>query len=331
MEKAQQRLTKTLTKIFGKIAESLMHEAENPHILDDWDICPDKRSQNKELGFLSAAGALHYSSIKSSEHTWRSNHSYDFETLFNEHSKDYATPLIFPEVPESVNEFISQDVLNRGFNTNTKHLKDAGYKEVRYMRSGEKIYAYHNLSIYDVLEATTEPNYHGSSNLMKEIKVYPKVMLESRLKSVIKAVMKKYCEEDLLAYLNNTFGVELKGLSQKLGNDSVEFSHTLRTTARYPVTFSEQYQESSINSYTNEYKRIVDKINFEYDRIKEFKDKIIAAGGTSAVLNGYIKTSIDNLIGKSLTLINGKEDDKDALVFILDHRDLITYDYLYNS
>lgn len=324
MEKNQDRLTKILTKIFGKVSQNLIEHNDNPYGIEDWFICNDRRSQKKVLSILRAAYALPYSNkvIKS----YRSGAYHDYEKLFNEHSKDYETPLIFPDVPDEISSFISHDAISCGFDTHDRNLKAVGYMELRSLKSGEKIYAYHHIDLYDILIAT-EKRY---SSEREDISIYPKTMLESRLKAVIKAVMKKYSEEDMLTYLNTKFNVDLKGQSQRLDSSNVRFKHKLRNTIRYPVTFSEHCYESAPNSYTKEYKKVVDEINFEYNRIKEFKDKITAAGGTSAVLKDYIKTSVDNLIGKSLTLINGEDEDKDALGFILDHRDIITYDYLYN-
>ena len=325
-EKNQERLTKTLTKIFGKISENLMTHVDNPYDVEDWYICNDRRSQKKVLSILRAAQALPYSNkvIKS----YRDGAYHDYEKLFNEHSKDYETPLAFPDVPCEISSFISRDAIRDGFDTSDRNLKEVGYRKFKELLPGERIYTYHHIDLYDIL-ITKERNYYSTD--MVTLMIYPKVMLESRLKAVIKAVMKKYCEEDMLTYLNLKFNVDLKGQSQQLDSGNVMFKHKLRNTTRYPVTFSEHCYESAFNSYTKEYKKVVDEINFEYNRIKEFKDKIIAAGGTSAVLNNYIKTSVDNLIGKSLTLINGEDEDKNALEFILDHRDIITYDYLYNS
>ena len=109
----------------------------------------------------------------------------------------------------------------------------------------------------------------------------------------------------------------------------MEYKFELRNTARYPTTFNKYCYEISHGNYTLEYQRVTESINNEFSRIKKFKEAVDDAGGTTTVLDGYIKTSIDNLVAKSVTLINGEQSDIDALQFILDHRDLITYDYLY--
>jgi hypothetical protein len=136
-----------------------------------------------------------------------------------------------------------------------------------------------------------------------------------------------YCEEDMLSYLKRKFDLDFIGQEQSRDEYDTNIDITLRNFARYPITFSESCFETASKNYTKEYTTNVDKINFEYNRLKALVDKLNE--GCGSVLEDYIKESVDNLVGKAPTLINGGENDRDALEYILDHRDLITYDYLY--
>ena len=155
-------------------------------------------------------------------------------------------------------------------------------------------------------------------------------MLESRVKAVLKALMRLYCEEDMLSYLKRKFDIDFSGQEISRSEYSDNFYIYLRNFVRYPSTFTKHCFTEASNNYTREYKKNAAKINFEYERLKKLNDKLITSGGCKAVLEEYIKESISNLVSKAPLLINGTESDKDALEYLLDHRDIITWDYLYN-
>lgn len=328
MDKNRARLKGTITKIFGIISENLLRGVTGPYQISDEQICRNGTMRSKELRILQAAGALPYSTIRPLSnsiyrYSTRPNIYHDYEELFKEHSKDYMVELVFPEEPEQAKNFIDSDMYGTGFVTTAENIRYTGYKEIHYMTPGERTYVYHNLDIYDI-EVDEDSNTKA---------VYPKDMLASRLKTVIKAVMRKYSEEDLLGYLKEKFGIDFEGQVQSVGGNYADlfFKFKLRNTVRYPATFNEKCYYTAFKSYAKEYKDVLSKINAEMYRIRKFKEAIDAFGGERALLNDYTRTAVDNLVGKSLTLIGGGQEERDALVFILENKDLITYDYLYGK
>jgi len=329
MDQMRQRLDKTILHIFGQIALNLIDKKEKPYQVTDYDVCRNGTMRSKSLRILQAAGALPYpcpvDKSSNSYYSYRSSSSYDYETLFNKHAKDYAKPIEFPSVPHQIDAFMNATV-GSSFHMGNSFLFTTGYEEVRNLHHSCKIYAYYNMDLYDLLSVK------GSRyDEFKDSKIYPKAMLETRVKAVLRSLMKKYCEEDILSFLNRKFDIDFSGQAAKDedGEDD-SFNVELRNYIRYPVAFDKNFFRDAFNSYSKEYKEEVDRINFEFDRFKAFNDMLTAAGGTKAVLEEFIKESLDNLVAKAPMLINGKDEDKDSLMFIMDHRQIITYDYLYN-
>lgn len=328
MDKNRARLKGTITKIFGIISENLLRGVTGPYQISDEQICRNGTMRSKELRILQSAGALPYSTVRPLSnsiyrYSTRPNIYHDYEELFKEHSKDYMVELVFPEEPETAKNYVDQDMYGTGFVTTAENIRYTGYKEIHYLTPGEKTYVYHNLPIYDTQV--------DEDSCIKA--VYPKDMLESRLKTVIKAVMRKYSEEDMLGYLKEKFGIDFEGQGQCAGGNYADlfFTLKLRNTVRYPATFNAKCYDTAYKAYGKEYELVLNRINFEFDRIRKFKEAIDAFGGEKALLDDYTRTAVDNLLAKSLTLISGDQQEKDALVFILENKDLITYDYLYGK
>lgn len=317
-EKYQLRLNNYICKIFaGIVKELLIPEKKNssPYKVKASDIDDDKRSQRKTFEILRSAGALPPSQSEKREGYYSYTTYYDYEELFKEHSESYAESFEFPEIPNKIKDFLQSDSLKH-FSTDKEYLDTYGYKDFNRLYSKNKIYLYYHQDLYHFIKDT-------------KLQFYPKAMLESRTKAVLKALMRMYCEEDMLSYLKRKFDLDLTGQEQSRDEYKTDFKFNLRNFSRYPTTFSEHCFETASKNYAIEYNANVAKINFEYNRLKALKDKLDSAGGCSAVLEGYIKESIENLVSKAPTLINGGDGDKDALMYILDHRELIDYSYLY--
>lgn len=321
MEKAQIRLNRTLIKIFAQIVENLMLPknkdiASSPYKIKADGIDSDRRSKDKTMYILRSAGALPPSrSEKDNTYSWSSGYTtyYDYEAIFKKHSEGYAEPIVFPDIPHKISDFLASDSL-KFFSTDKESLDFYGYKTLHELTPTQKIYLYYHQDLYHTF-------------IDNKLMIYPKALLESRTKAVLKALMRMYCEEDMLSYLKRKFDLDLTGQEQSREEYDTDFKITLRNFARHPITFSESCFETAYNNYTKEHNASVDKINFEYNRLKALVDKL--GEGCGSVLEDYIKESVENLVGKAPTLINGGENDRDALEYILDHRDLITYDYLY--
>jgi hypothetical protein len=329
MEKAQIRLNRTLLKIFAKIVENLLVSEDkgsktNPYRIKAFDIDSDNRSKNKTMQILRSAGALPPAQSEEDKSSWYlSTHYttyYDYEKFFKEHSEGYAEPIVFPDIPNEIESFLKSDCLNH-FHTDKESLDLYGYKTFPELCPSHKIYLYYHQDLYNIIKQDVTHKLH------EKLMIYPKTLIETRTKAVLKALMRMYCEEDMLSYLKRKFDLDLTGQEQFREEYNTNFDITLRNFSRHPITFSESCFKTASKSYIKEYNTNVDKINFEYNRLKALVDKLNE--GCGSVLEDYIKESVDNLVGKAPTLINGGENDRDALEYILDHRDLITYDYLY--
>jgi hypothetical protein len=322
MDKAQIRLNRTLIKIFAQIVENLLATkskdiASSPYKIKAYDIDSDKRSKDKTMHIMRCAGALPPShSEKDTTYSWSSSFTiyHDYEAIFKEHSEGYAEPIVFYDIPYEISNFLESDSLKH-FSTDKESLDLYGYKTFLELTPAKRIYLYYHQDLYHTIK---EDN---------KLLIYPKTLIESRTKAVLKALMRMYCEEDMLSYLKRKFDLDLTGQEQSREEYDTDFKITLRNFARHPITFSESCFETASKNYTKEHNANVDKINFEYNRLKALVDKL--GEGCGSVLEDYIKESVENLVGKAPTLINGGESDRDALEYILDHRDLITYDYLY--
>lgn len=325
LEKAQIRLNKTLLKIFAKIVENLIVPQNkgilNPYKISEHDIDSDKRSKSKTMQILRSAGALPYG-MSEKQNTWSfySSICYDYEAIFKEHSEGYAEPIVFPDIPYEIESFLKNDCLKH-FNTDKESLDLYGYKTFPELCPSHKIYLYYHQDLYNIIKQDVTHKLH------EKLMIYPKTLLESRTKAMLKALMRMYCEEDMLSYLKRKFDLDLTGQEQSRDDYDTDFDITLRNFARYPIAFSESCFKTASKSYIKEYNTNVDKINFEYNRLKALVNKL--NDGCSTVLEEYIKESVENLVGKAPTLINGGDNDRDALEYILDHRNIITYDYLY--
>lgn len=325
MDKMQIRLSVTLSKIFGTIAGRLLSEIPEPFRITERDIENNGTRKPKTLRVLDAAGVLPRITRVKGHSSWSSDILfYDYEDLFNTYAKDYEVPYNFSGIPHEVKGFIESDSLYHGFDTTSESLNSVGYYSLNQLQPGNKIYIYYHYNLFDVIIKGRK----GSEGVEH---YYPKDLLESRKKAVLKAVMKKYCEEDILSFIHKTFNMDLTGQSQSLEDKDVEFSIDIRSFHRHPATFSSFCFDHAFKPYTKEYEEIAAKINFEFNRLKEFKQKIDTAGGCHKILNDYIRDAVDNLVAKSVTLMAGDEEAIDALNYILDNRDIISYDYLYND
>ena len=319
MEKAQDRLKRTLNKIFAQIVKNLLEPEDkvitSPYKISAHDIDSDKRSKNKTMLILRSAGALPQSHSEKNNN-WSSSYtiSYDYEQIFKEHAESYAEEIVFPDIPERIKSFLENDCLKH-FGTDKENLDTYGYMSFKELYSTQKIYLYYHQDLYHTIKED------------KKLQIYPHTLLETRTKAVLKALMRMYCEEDMLSYLKRKFDLDLTGQEQSREEYDTDFTINLRNFARYPIALTEHCFDTASKSYTKEYNTNVAKINFEYDRLKALVDKL--NDGCGSVLEDYIKESVENLVGKAPTLINGDDSDRDALEYILDHRDLITYDYLY--
>lgn len=324
MEKNQERLTRTVKHIFGEIVGNLLSPKDktaNPYELTANDIESNGTMRNKTITILKCGGALPSSqSRKPSTWSYREITYYNFEALFNEYAQEYAEVLEFPAIPVDISDFLENNTMIR-FNTHIDKLNEYGYKHLNNISNGQRIYVYYHQDLYHILWGNSE---------RKRFEVYPKDMLESRTKAVIKALMRLYCEEDMLSYLKRKFDIDFSGQEIVRDEFNDDFKVRLRSFSRYPTTFNKHCFSEASKSYAKEYAENVAKINFEYERLKSLSDKMSAVGGCKAVLEEYIKESVSNLVSKAPLLINGDDNDKDALGYLLDHRQIITWDYLYN-
>lgn len=323
LEKNQNRLTELLLIIFGKIADNFIKKKPDPYRLQTWEICNHKGRQNKALDILSSANALPESRREYTQYG-QGSLSYDYEQLFVDHAESYAEPIVFPDTPPEIQRFLADTTIN-SFHTNKKRLDAFGYEYLDGLRNSKKIYLYYHLHEYDFRNRDIK-NYRNETDLM----FYPKAMQTLRTKAVLKVLMRKYCEEDILSYLNKKLGIDLTGQEIPKDDNDDTFTFRFRNFARFPYTFNNHCFNKASKSYSKEHMEQTAKVNFEFERLKLAKSRIDAFGGCKSVLEGYIKEALDNLVGKAPTLINGEDEDKDALEYILDHRELITYDYIYN-
>jgi hypothetical protein len=323
MEKNQERLTNTVKHIFGKIVTNLLipeDKTANPYELTAQEIESNETKQNKTITILRCGGALPIQRTEVGQSWSRYEKKYyNFEHLFKEYAQEYTEVLEFPEIPEELKDHMESNTITH-FSTKKDKLDEYGYVTLKHIRNGQKIYVYYHQDLYHVIEKDKRDYF----------KIYPKTMLESRTKAVIKALMRLYCEEDMLTYLKRKFDIDFSGQEIKRDEYDDDFKISLRNFSRYPTTFNKHCFSEAGKSYAKEYAKNVAKMNFEYERLKSLSDKMNAIGGCKSVLEEYIKESVSNLVSKAPLLINGEDDDRDALEYLLDHRELITWDYLYN-
>ena len=338
-EKDNKRLNGDIIHILGLIAQNLIYELPTPYTLTEKQIESNGVSRPKTLRLLREVEILRFrTQIKGQYGSYTT--AWNFENLFMEHSKEYAKLAIFPDEPLEITGFLTTTEVREdsSFRIHEDTLETVGYKEVSCLPREEVIHVFWNLQDYDI-----KTGLRGIDK--NSVKIYPKTLLVQRNKAVLKALLKKYSETDFKSYMEKRFGDNYDGQTEltfhekcelnedpdeAIVQDKTDFDIILRNFAKYPQTLGDPLRcFLPRRGYMAEYKRKSEAATFEYNRLKRLVDKVNTAGGCKAVAKDYIQECCKEIVGKAPLLIDGDDGDKTALEYILDHRDVFTYDYIY--
>ena len=342
------RLTKDLTKIFGIIAKRLIQEEPNAYQLEESEIESNGIKRPKTLRFLREAGAMRYRTTITGKYG-SDRSAWNFKEVFDEVSKEYAFSDTFPEEPREITDYLkNREVREDGsFRINSNTLDNIGYKNIHCLFPDEAIFIFWNIQDYDVKKEEKVNNNSCTipKEVIKTVRVYPKAKLLQRNKAILKALLKKFSEMDFKAFMEKRFKDNYDGQTEitlhekceltedpdaAIEPDEINFGITLRNFAAFSRTLGEPLRSFlSRRGYVAEYKRKSEAATFEYNRLKRLVDQVHAAGGCPAIAKDYIQECCNEIVSKAPLLINGDDGEKIALQYILDHRDVFKYDYIY--
>lgn len=333
----QKRLTEDIKSICGRIARNLLMNTSDPYILCESYIKAHKTMRKKSIRLLREAGVIGYGRMHP---TSRNELEYDFTDLFWQHSKDYWEVFTPPAEPEDITNYLKKRETSE-FSIGEFTLLDVGYTEVSYLNAGQAIYVYWNLKDFD-LKVREAKERLGDDDIEEFFGVYPKVNLIQRQKAIMKMILKKYSEIDFKAYMENRFGDcfehQTEVLKKPENNEDpyfergVHFSFEIRNFMKFPETFgSPDKCFHSNKGYVKEYRDMLEKISYEYNRLSALITKVNLVGGCKQVGKDYIEECLKEIVSKAPLLINGDEGEKSVLQYILDNRDLFKYDFIYGE
>jgi hypothetical protein len=344
-EKDNKRITADITRIFGLIARNLITERAKPFDFEEYEIEHSGTMRAKTLRLLREVGFLRYCTRTKEGYYSYTKVIWNFEEAFMEHSKEYAKPADFPDVPKKIDEYLKNREVreDRSYSVSEYTFNSEGYQEIDKMYLDACIHVYWNLQDYDIQRSTVIDKNYSTPRVIKSAWFYPKAKLVQRNKAILRMLLKKYSELDFKAFMENRFGDNYDGQIEVTNNEEgrddevleekdIHFEICLRNFAKFPVTLAESQRcFRSPRGYIAEYKKKSDQATFEFNRLKRLVDQVNAAGGCPVIAKEYIQKCCNEIVTKAPLLIDGSDGDKLAMEFILDHRDIFTYEYLFSQ
>jgi len=322
----EQRLTQLKRRIWGAVAKNLLNGKKNPYVIAADKIEPHGNRIGKAVkdldGLVSSAGSIKDTNKYSSTYTAKGYRVFDFETQ----SADLA---VAPTFITTWQEFHQDIFIGYGINSQQDFDK-VGYLQIEELRNGVSIYAYWHRDEYEII---TDEN--------KDIYIYPRALLETRTKAILRAIVEQHYQDDYNTKLERYLDIPEGSLKR-----DAEYQITVRNFSAYAADFTAErfYGPDGFRAEYSHHREYLDALLHNLNKMDAF---IQSKGGYAEIAREMRRASIVELLVDAPLRVNYDDDEvnktsiasKEYIVykkkypstFLLRHSEYFDYETLFSS
>jgi hypothetical protein len=329
----QKRLNELKIKIWGLVALNLLRNQKNPFEIRSNDIESHRGRISKAVRLLGKyvtdLGIVKVKTPYGSE-----SQEQMYRVNYFEESKVFGTvPLFTEDIKNLHNELFKGNYYYHNITVfdDQFEVDTIGYRDFGAISSANLIYIHWNIEDYHIISNNADKH-------REEIKVYPKALLDTRMKALMRAIIEQYFHTNFQDYIEKDLNIKKGSLKT---ND--HFNLKIRNFTAHGYRFDmERYFGK--NGFMEEYTHFRNYFQALMDNLNNLQQHIEKSGGHAAITERYRKDIISSLIRDSALYsfqppknLGHKATIKDTFkdpffnTFIVRNIEYLDYDLLYKD
>jgi hypothetical protein len=299
-----ERLLQLKRRIFGTVAKKLLKDPEAPHVVTDHLIESNAGRIQKAVRDLSnyvsrikgtTGGAGRYSS--DNQATYR---VYGFK---EESAELGVAPKFFSTWQDLHDELFCQVSYDNNYRSRAdidsqEEYDRIGYREVSALRNSEAIYVYWHQNEYRIFHVEETSSRYSASAPEKRVYIYPLALEETRIKSILRAIVEAHYQDDYTTKLGRYLDIPV----DLLKDDDSDFFHTRNFSAR--AADLTQARFFGTRGYQEEYRHCVAFFDAKLRALAKMDAVVQSRGGYENVAREMRKASMEELLLNAPLVVN---------------------------
>lgn len=306
-------------RVWSRVAYNRLCDIKDPDLIGICDIESHRGRQNKALRLLG--DIVKYIPAKSKGR--QKDRAYRIRKF--EESKTYAKKTDFCNTWKQFHDLIYCNYLSK----DTLSLESIGYEDISHLPKEGMLHVYWNRDQYSEVKKEEE----------KRVYVYPKALLETRKRVMLKAIVEHHFQKNFTSKLERYLELPKESLKKE-----ATYNFSVRNFSAYAANFSQNKLEGE-NGYIEECEHYLRYFKALRYKMLEMKKLIKKKGGYEYIIKEMRKDSIKQILKEAPLFIGYNPDDdpeksytslrseriikKLACKFVLAHGSYFDYDILY--